>query len=109
MSVQYRDYYEILGLDKSASQDEIKKSFKKLARKYHPDVAKDLPDAEDKFKEVNEAYEVLSDPEKRKKYDTLGANWQHGQDFSGGPGGFYGGGGGGATYEYNFGGSTGFS
>ncbi|MEM1441925.1 MAG: J domain-containing protein [Verrucomicrobiota bacterium] len=107
MSVQYRDYYEILGVDKSASQDEIKRSFKKLARKYHPDVAKDLPNAEEKFKEVNEAYEVLSDPEKRKKYDTLGANWQHGQDFSGGPGGFYGGGG--TSYEYNFGGSTGFS
>ncbi|MEM6280153.1 MAG: J domain-containing protein [Verrucomicrobiota bacterium] len=108
MSVQYRDYYEILGVDKSASQEEIKRSFKKLARKYHPDVAKDLPNAEDKFKEVNEAYEVLSDPDKRKKYDTLGANWQHGQDFSGGPGGFYGGDGGG-SYEYNFGGSTGFS
>ncbi|MEM7602654.1 MAG: DnaJ C-terminal domain-containing protein, partial [Verrucomicrobiota bacterium] len=56
-----------------------------------------------------EAYEVLSDPDKRKKYDTLGANWQHGQDFSGGPGGFYGGSGSGASYEYNFGGSTGFS
>lgn len=109
MSVQYRDYYEILGVDKSASQDEIKKAFKKLARKYHPDVAKDLPNAEEKFKEVNEAYEVLSDPGKRKKYDTLGANWQHGQDFSGGPGGFYGSGGSGGTYEYNFGGSTGFS
>ena len=109
MSVQYRDYYEILGVEKSASQDEIKKAFKKLARKYHPDVAKDLPDAEDKFKEVNEAYEVLSDPTKRKKYDTLGANWEHGQDFSGGPGGFYGGGGSGGSYEYNFGGSTGFS
>ena len=108
MSVQYRDYYEILGVDKSASQDEIKKAFKKLARKYHPDVAKDLPDAEEKFKEVNEAYEVLGDAEKRKKYDTLGANWEHGQDFGGGPGGFYGSGGGG-QYEYHFGGSTGFS
>ncbi len=110
MSVQYRDYYEILGVDKSASQDEIKKAFKKLARKYHPDVAKDLPDAEDKFKEVNEAYEVLGDSDKRQKYDTLGANWQHGQDFGGGPGGFYGSpGAGGGSYEYHFGGSTGFS
>jgi curved DNA-binding protein len=110
MSVQYRDYYEILGVDKSASQDEIKKAFKKLARKYHPDVAKDLPNAEEKFKEVNEAYEVLGDPEKREKFDTLGANWQHGQDFGGGPGGFYGApGGGGGSYEYHFGGSTGFS
>lgn len=114
MPVTYRDYYEILGVDKSASQDEIKKSFKKLARKYHPDVAKDEAEAEEKFKEVNEAYEVLGDPEKRKKYDTLGANWQHGQDFSGAEGfggfsGFPGGGGGGGQYEYHFGGSTGFS
>lgn len=108
MAVRYRDYYEILGVSKDASQDEIKKSFKKLARKYHPDVAKDTPDAEEKFKEVNEAYEVLGDPEKRKKYDLLGENWQHGQDFSGFPGGFPGGGGGGG-YEYHFGGSTGFS
>lgn len=109
MSVQYRDYYEILGVEKSASQDEIKKAFKKLARKFHPDVAKDLPNAEEKFKEVNEAYEVLGDPEKRKKYDTLGANWEHGQDFGGASGGFYGTGGGGGRYEYHFGGSTGFS
>lgn len=110
MSVKYRDYYEILGVSKEASQDEIKKAFKKLARKYHPDVAKDQPDAEEKFKEVNEAYEVLGDPDKRQKYDMLGANWQHGQDFSGGPGGFYGGGApGGGSYEYHFGGSTGFS
>lgn len=101
MSVQYRDYYEILGVEKSASQDEIKKSFKKLARKYHPDVAKDLPNAEEKFKEVNEAYEVLSDAGKRQKYDTLGPNWEQGQGFPGG--------GGGGSYEYNFGGSTGFS
>lgn len=108
MAVSYRDYYEILGVDKSASQDEIKKSFKKLARKFHPDVAKDQDGAEEKFKEVNEAYEVLSDPEKRKKYDTLGANWEHGQDFGGG-GGFSGFPGGGGEYEYNFGGSTGFS
>jgi len=111
MAVTYRDYYEVLGVDKSASQDDIKKAFKKLARKYHPDVAKDQDDAEEKFKEMNEAYEVLSDPEKRKKYDTLGANWEHGQDFSrgGGGGGFSGRPGGGGDYEYNFGGSTGFS
>ncbi|MDF1658915.1 MAG: J domain-containing protein [Verrucomicrobiales bacterium] len=102
MSVQYRDYYEILGVEKSASQDEIKKAFKKLARKYHPDVAKDLSNSEEKFKEVNEAYEVLSDAGKRQKYDTLGPNWEQGQ-------GYPGGGGGGASYEYNFGGSTGFS
>lgn len=109
MSVQYRDYYEILGVEKSASQDEIKKAFKKLARKFHPDVAKDLPDSEERFKEINEAYEVLGDPEKRKKYDTLGPNWQHGQEFSGGTGGFYGAGGPAGDYDFHFGGSTGFS
>lgn len=107
MAVQYRDYYETLGVDKTASQDEIKKAFKKLARKYHPDVAKDLPDAEERFKGVNEAYEVLGDAEKRKKYDTLGANWQHG---AGQPsGGSYSGYPGGGQYDYNFDGSTGFS
>jgi len=107
MAVQYRDYYETLGVEKTASQDDIKKAFKKLARKFHPDVAKDLPDAEERFKSVNEAYEVLGDPEKRKKYDTLGANWQQGAEYPGGFSGFPGGGGG--QYEYNFGGSTGFS
>ena len=106
MAVQYRDYYETLGVEKSASQDDIKKAFKKLARKYHPDVAKNLPDAEERFKAVNEAYEVLGDSEKRKKYDTLGANWQQGAEY---PGGFSGYPGGGGQYEYNFGGSTGFS
>ena len=107
MAVQYRDYYETLGVGKTASQDEIKKAFKKLARKYHPDVAKDLPDAEERFKAMNEAYEVLGDPEKRKKYDTLGANWQQGAGApaGGGSSGYPGGG----QYDYNFGGSTGFS
>ncbi len=103
MAVKYRDYYETLGVSKDASQDEIKKAFKKLARQYHPDVAKDQPDAEERFKAVNEAYEVLGDPEKREKYDTLGPGWQQGQDFgdyAGHPG---------ASYEYHFGGSTGFS
>jgi curved DNA-binding protein len=104
MAVKYRDYYETLGVSKDASQDEIKKAFKKLARKYHPDVAKDQPDAEERFKAVNEAYEVLGDPEKRQKYDTLGPGWQQGQDF-GGFSGYPGGG----QYEYHFGGSTGFS
>ncbi len=103
MAVQYRDYYETLGVPKDASQEEIKKAFKKLARQYHPDVAKDQPDAEERFKSVNEAYEVLGDPEKRQKYDTLGPEWQQGQDF-GGYGGHPGG-----SYEYHFGGSTGFS
>src|SRR5947207_10324254 len=76
MAVQFRDYYETLGVSKTASEDEIKGAFRKLARKYHPDVAKDKKAAEEKFKEINEAYEVLSDPDKRSKYDTLGPNWQ---------------------------------
>ncbi|MDB3941009.1 DnaJ domain-containing protein, partial [Verrucomicrobiales bacterium] len=97
MSVQYRDYYEILGVSRDASQEEIKKAFKKLARKNHPDVAKDQENAEARFKEINEAYEVLGDPEKRKKYDLLGENWDQ-------AGGFPGGGGGGGQYEYHFGG-----
>ena len=78
MPVQFRDYYETLGVSKTATQEEIKSAFRKLARKYHPDTAKDKKSAEEKFKEINEAYEVLSDPEKRKKYDAYGANWQQG-------------------------------
>lgn len=110
MAVKFRDYYEVLGVDRSASADEIKKAFKKLARKYHPDVAKDEPQAEEKFKEVNEAYEVLGDPEKRKKYDQLGRNWQHGSDFTPPPGSYgYGYSGGGGAEEFHFEGSTGFS
>src|ERR1700759_4871810 len=81
MAVQFKDYYEVLGVGRTASADEIKKSFRKLARQYHPDVAKYKKKAEEKFKEINEAYEVLSDPTKRKKYDQLGANWKQGADF----------------------------
>ena len=81
MAVQFRDYYETLGVPKTASEDEIRTAFRKLARKHHPDVAKDKKAAEEKFKEINEAYEVLSDAEKRKKYDQLGAGWNQ-------PGGF---------------------
>ena len=81
MAVQFRDYYETLGVSKTASDDEIRKAFRKLARQYHPDVNKDKATAEEKFKQLNEAYEVLGDPEKRKKYDELGANWNQ-------PGGF---------------------
>jgi curved DNA-binding protein len=114
MPVQYKDYYEILGLPRTASADDIKKSFRKLAREYHPDVAKDKKRAEEKFKEINEAYEVLSDPAKRKKYDELGANWKSGAEFRPPPGfgGFGGGqgfrGGRAHTEEFHFGG-TGFS
>ena len=72
MPVQYKDYYKTLGVPRTASADELKKSFRKLARQYHPDVAKDKKHAEEKFKEINEAYEVLSDAEKRRTYDEVG-------------------------------------
>jgi DnaJ-class molecular chaperone len=74
--MEYKDYYKILGVAKMASAEDIKKAFRKLARKYHPDVNPGDKAAEAKFKEINEAYEVLSDPDKRHKYDTLGPNWQ---------------------------------
>ncbi|HLY30281.1 MAG TPA: J domain-containing protein, partial [Ktedonobacterales bacterium] len=72
----YKDYYKILGVARTASADDIKKAFRQLARKYHPDVNPGNKTAEARFKEINEAYEVLSDPDKRRKYDTLGPNWQ---------------------------------
>jgi curved DNA-binding protein len=86
MAVQYKDYYQILGVPRNASDADIKKAFRKLAREHHPDVAKDKKAAEEKFKEINEANEVLSDPEKRKKYDTLGPNWQDAGGFEPPPG-----------------------
>ena len=81
MPVEFNDYYTTLGVPRDASDDNIKKAFRKLARQYDPDVAKDKTAAEEKFKEINEAYEVLSDPEKRTKYDQLGAGWQEGAGF----------------------------
>src|SRR5208282_6620239 len=86
MAVKFRDYYEVLGVARGASADDIKKAFRKLARQYHPDVAKTKKGAEEKFKEINEAYEVLSDPAKRKKYDELGPNWKQGAEFRPPPG-----------------------
>ena len=71
------DYYKILGIDKSATPAEIKSAYRKLARKYHPDVNPNDADAKKKFQEINEANEVLSDPEKRKKYDQYGKDWEH--------------------------------
>ena len=111
MAAQFRDYYQTLGVSKTAAADEIKSAFRKLARKFHPDTAKNKKEAEEKFKEINEAYEVLGDPEKRKQYDEYGAGWQQ----AGGPppgwqqagGGFRGGRGrpgGGVEFE-----GTGFS
>ena len=81
MALEFKDYYTTLGVARTASDDEIRKAFRKLARQFHPDVAKNKATAEEKFKEINEAYEVLGDPEKRKKYDELGANWKSGGEF----------------------------
>jgi DnaJ-class molecular chaperone len=89
MAVEFKDYYRILGVDRSADDKSIKSAYRKLARKYHPDVAK-TKDSGERFKEISEAYEVLSDPEKRRRYDTLGPDWQrYAQQGAGAqPGGF---------------------
>ncbi|EJF09847.1 molecular chaperone DnaJ [Pontibacter sp. BAB1700] len=111
--MEYKDYYKILGVEKSASQAEIKKAYRALAKKYHPDKTKGDKAAEEKFKDISEAYEVLGDEQKRKQYDELGANWRHfqqqGGQYQGRPGGGYGG----TYYEGDmgdmFGGGSGFS
>jgi DnaJ-class molecular chaperone len=86
MSVKFRDYYEVLGVSRNATDDQIRQAYRKLARKHHPDVNPGDKSAEDKFKEINEAYEVLSDSEKRKRYDQLGQNWKNGAEFTPPPG-----------------------
>jgi len=79
--MEFIDYYKVLGLEKNATQDDIKKAYRKLARKHHPDLNPNDKEAHKKFQQVNEANEVLSDPEKRKKYDQYGKDWQHAEQF----------------------------
>src|SRR4026207_2486777 len=111
--MEFKDYYQTLGVTKTSTEKEIKQAFRKLARKFHPDVNPGDKTAESKFKEINEAYEVLGDAEKRRKYDELGANWrmyeqaqQQGQGFGGSPFGF-GGAGGDNAWTINMGGPGG--
>lgn len=102
--MEYKDYYKILGVDRKASADEIQKAYKKLARKYHPDLNPGDSSAEEKFKDIGEAYEVLKDQQKRAQYDALGSSWQDGQRFTPPPGwgGF--GGAGAQNVHFNVGG-----
>jgi DnaJ-class molecular chaperone len=86
MAVKFKDYYEVLGVPRTATDEDIRKEYRKLARKHHPDVNPGDKSAEERFKEINEAYQALSDPEKRRKYDELGPDWQAGSDFTPPPG-----------------------
>lgn len=86
MAVKFKDYYDVLGVPRTASEDDIRSAYRKLARKHHPDVNPGDKSSEEKFKDINEAYEVLSDADKRKRYDQLGSNWKSGVDFSPPPG-----------------------
>ena len=94
--MEYKDYYEILGVKRDATQAEVKSAYRKLAKKYHPDVNK-TPEASAKFKDINEAFEVLGDKDKRSRYDSLGANWQAGANYTPPPG----------FENFNFGGGAG--
>ena len=96
--MEYKDYYEILGVKRDATQSEIKSAYRKLAKKYHPDVNK-TPEASAKFKDINEAFEVLSDKDKRARYDSLGSNWQAGANYTPPPG----------FENFGFGGNGGYS
>lgn len=109
--MEYKDYYKILGVERSSSADDIQKAYKKLARKYHPDLNPGDSAAEEKFKDVGEAYEVLKDPQKRAQYDALGSSWKDGQRFSPPPGwgGFDFGSGGAQNIHFNVGGMNGMS
>src|SRR6187549_3000536 len=79
--MEFIDYYKALGVDKNATQEDIKKAYRKLARQYHPDLNPNDKEAHKKFQQLNEANEVLNDPEKRKKYDQYGKDWQHADHF----------------------------
>ncbi len=109
--MDFIDYYKLLEIDKSATKADIKKAYRRLARKYHPDLNPNDKEAQARFQQINEAHEVLSDPEKRKKYDEYGKDWQHADQFeearkqqaaSGGFGGGFGGGGQSRSYSGNF-------